>query len=554
MSSHREAPQISEDPVADNTDTYAFVSPDPPNTVTILANYLPLEAPAGGPNFYQFGDDVVYEIHVSNDGKAGDNIVYQFQFQTAAPNPAAGFLYNTGAITSLDDSTWNRKQTYTVSKIVNGGAPTTLASGLACPPCNIGPLSTPNYATLADAAVHQLPSGETVFAGQRADGFYIDLGAVFDLADLRPLANLHAGGPLSMANGVNALATSNVHTIAIQIPKAKLTVDGSAPTDPMAAKSVIGVYASASRPAVRMYSANGAYSVSGGAIQVSRLGMPLFNELLVPLGKKDQWNASNPAGDSQFAAGVSKPVLGTLLPTLYPGAFPNLAAFNATNMPRADLLAIFLTGIPVGIIPGFQNNTGTTQADFLRLNMAIPPTASPNIMGLLGKDAAGFPNGRRVVDDITTIELQALAGVTLALVNKQYTPDAAASKVTDGVTDAGLGFLPNFPYLALPHSGFTTPSPVTTPAANPGAPPASSTPAASGTSSSSSATNGSTVPAGAPQTGGGGAAGGIDRVPAAIDAAAIAAVAAGTAVAAHRHATPAPIIHTDGVPEATTEP
>ncbi|MGI8753640.1 MAG: DUF4331 domain-containing protein [Acidimicrobiales bacterium] len=506
-----------------------------------LANYIPLEAAAGGPNFYQFGDDVLYEIHISNDGKAGDNIVYRFQFQTAAPNPAAGFLYNTGPITSLDAPTWNRKQTYSVSKVVNGGAPLSLGTGLGCPPCNIGPLSTPNYSALADAAVHSLPGGVKVFAGQRAEGFYVDLGAVFDLADLRPFANLHAGGPLSMGSGVNALATANVHTIAIQVPKTMLTVDGSNPTDPMAAKSVIGVYASASRPAARMYSPAGAYTVSGGFVQVSRLGMPLFNELLVPLGDKDTWNASAPSGDSRFAGGVSKPVLGTLLPQLYPGVFPNLDAFNKTGMPRADLLAIFLTGIPSGIIPSFQNNTGTTQADLLRLNMAIPPTASPNVLGLLGNDPAGFPNGRRVIDDITTVELRALAGVTLQLVTKAlnpksfFTADAAAAKVTDDVSDAGLGFLNNFPYLALPHSGYDTPSPAS---ASGGSPPASANPPASQANPSSSAagtaTSGAPVPRGAPATGGGGAEGLNHRLPLAADAVAVAAVGAATAVTAAR--------------------
>lgn len=528
MSSHREAPQISQDPVADNTDLYAFVSPDKPDTVTILANYIPLQAPAGGPNFYQFGDDVSYEIHISNDGKAGDNIVYQFMFQTAAPNAAAGFLYNTGAITSLTASTWNRKQTYTVAKVVNGGTPSTLASGLMCPPCNIGPLSTPNYSSLADAAVHTLPSGETVFAGQRGEGFYVDLGAVFDLGDLRPFANLHAGGPLSMGAGVNTLASSNVHTIALQIPKTMLTSGGSTPSDPASATSVIGVYASASRPGARMYSTSGAYTASGGPVQVSRLGMPLFNEVLVGVGQKDQWNASQPSGDSQFAAGVSAPALAALLPQLYPGVFPNLAAFNATKMPRADLLAIFLTGIPSGVVPGFQNNTGTTQADLLRLNMAIPPSASPNPMGLLGNDAAGFPNGRRVADDIVTIELRALAGVTLALVDKQFTPDAAAAKVTDGASDAGIAFLSTFPYLPLPYSGYATPA---------------STPTAT------SSTAASSTPQGAPATGGGGAAGIANRVPLAIDAAAVATVAAGTALAARRQFAQAPVANSNGSSE-----
>ena len=445
MSSHREAPYISSDPVADNTDVYAFVSPDAPDKVTIIANFIPLQAPAGGPNFYQFGDDVLYEINISNSGTQTD-ISYQFAFSTAAPNPAAGFLYNTGPITSLSDSTWNRKQTYDVIKVkydgTKGGNQTRVGSSLPCPPCNIGPLSTPNYSSLAEAAVSTLTTGEKVFAGQRADAFFVDLGAVFDLGNLRPFASLHAGGgALGMHDGINTLGASNVHTIALQIPKTMLTSDGSDPTDPAKSTAVIGVYASASRQKAQMYdSSQGHYNGSGPYEQVSRLGMPLFNEVLVSLGMKDRWNASSPFNDSQFVSDVSFPALADLLPALYPGVFPNLEALNAKlqSMPpakqRADLVAIFLTGLPAGIVPGFQNVTagGNTQADLLRLNMAIPPAKSPNPAGLVGGDAAGFPNGRRLQDDIVTIELRALAGVTYPLVDPSYTPDAAASKVTDG--------------------------------------------------------------------------------------------------------------------------
>jgi hypothetical protein len=184
MSSHREAPGISKDPVADNTDTYAFVSPDAADTVTIISNYVPLEAPFGGPNFFEFGDDVLYEIHIDNDADGAPEITYQFQFETVVVNPNT-FLYNTGRILSIDSANWNRKQFYSVTRVVNG-ASTLLASGLACPPCNIGPASTPDYQALGDAAVHHLTSGEHVFAGQRLEGFYVDLGAVFDLVDLRP--------------------------------------------------------------------------------------------------------------------------------------------------------------------------------------------------------------------------------------------------------------------------------------------------------------------------------------------------------------------------------
>ena len=227
MSSHREAPEISKDPVADNTDVYAFVSPNHPDTVTLIANYIPLEWPPGGPNFYEFGDDVLYEIHIDNDGDGIADITYQFGFQTTVQNPGT-FLYNTGPIASLKDPTWNVRQLYSVTRVKNGQA-TVLGEALASPPCNIGPFSTPDYNTLAQQAVHVLPSGETVFAGQRAEGFYVDLGAVFDLLDLRPFQDLHVN-PMPAASGVDGTNRLNVHTIAIQLPKSMLTGDGSHPT------------------------------------------------------------------------------------------------------------------------------------------------------------------------------------------------------------------------------------------------------------------------------------------------------------------------------------
>ena len=199
MSSHREAPEISQDPVADSTDVYAFVSPDRPGTVTLIANYIPLEGPAGGPNFYAFGDDVLYEIHVDNNGDAEPDVTFQFRFTTELADPDT-FLYNTGPITSLSSPNWNRRQTYSVTRVTSGGA-TVLASGLSCPPCNIGPLSTPNYPALAQAAVHELDGRIRVFAGQRAEGFYVDLGAIFDLADLRPFEQLHAQYGMNVFSG-----------------------------------------------------------------------------------------------------------------------------------------------------------------------------------------------------------------------------------------------------------------------------------------------------------------------------------------------------------------
>jgi uncharacterized protein DUF4331 len=463
MSSHREAPEISKDPVADSTDVYAFVSPDKPDSVTLIANYIPLEGPAGGPNFYEFGDDVLYEIHVDNNGDGKPDVTYQFRFETEVRNENT-FLYNTGPILSLDSPNFNRRQSYTVTR-VDGRRRNQLGRKLPCPPCNIGPLSTPDYAKLANAAVRDIGQGRKVFAGQRAEGFYVDLGAIFDLLDPRPFADAHNHFNLAKfpkaGPGVNATNNLNVHTIALQVPISDLTRDGWKGKDVNDPRATIGVWTSASRQRVRMLDTerNNTWS-SGPYRQVSRLANPLFNEVIVPMGRKDFWNVQPPSADSQFAKYVAKPEVSNLLPGLFPGVFPNLDKLNKSGKPRADILAILLTGIPAGLIPGFQNFTGQTQADLMRLNVAIPPNPKPSIFGLLGGDLAGFPNGRRVFDDVVAIELRALAGATYALVDKTFTPDAAASQVDDGVTPDNLNvpYLDRFPYLGVPYSGFDTPS------------------------------------------------------------------------------------------------
>jgi hypothetical protein len=467
MSSHREAPSISQDPVADNADVYAFVSPDDPTTVTILSNFVPLQGPPGGPNFFEFGDDVLYSIFIDNDGDALPDITYQFKFNTTLRNEDT-FLYNTGTIESIDSDNWNKRQFYDVSVIHEHGHPhghrkkqnhdrdgkgkKLNHDPLACPPCNVGPRSTPNYDDLAAAAVHTLDSGETVYAGQRNDGFFVDLGAIFDLADIREIVN---GMP-----SVDPLKTLNIHTIAIKVPISMLTRDGSVPTDPLAAKSTLGIWSGASRRKVQVRDERGnGTRGSGPWVQVSRLGNPLFNEVIVHIGDKDRWNAVDPIDDvGEFESYVNQPELARLLPALYPGAFDNLAAYSAD---RADLHAILLTGIPSGIVPGFQNFTGPNPADMLRLNVAIPPTTTdPSPFGLVAGDPAGFPNGRRVFDDIVTIELRAIAGLTIPLVDNTYTVDPVvtnpvfSSNLTPGVDR----YQEHFPYLGRPHDGFSTPS------------------------------------------------------------------------------------------------
>jgi hypothetical protein len=452
MSSHREAPAISKDPVADNTDTYAFVSPDDPGSVTIISNYLPLEAPFGGPNFFEFGDDVRYDINIDQTGDGTPDITYEFQFTTEVLNPNT-FLYNTGTIGSIDSPNWNRRQFYSVTRVTSGGRQV-LASNLACPPCNIGPASTPNYEGLASQAVHRIGNGLVVFAGQRLEGFYVDLGAIFDLADLRPFQNLHIATMMPAAPGVNATNAFGVHSIALRVPKRELTRDGSVPRNPMERSSVIGVWATASRQRALIRETNGVVQLAGDWVQVSRLGNPLFNEVIVPMGEKDQWNSLPPSSDGQFLKYVQHPELASLLPVLYPGVFPKLAGIKAA---RADLVAILLTGLPAGVVPGFQNYTGAKYADVLRLNLAIPPTTSnPNPLGLIGGDPAGFPNGRRVFDDVVTVEFRAIAGATYPLVDKGYKPDGAASLITDGLGPNSTRYLSEFPYLGTPQSGYQT--------------------------------------------------------------------------------------------------
>jgi len=488
MSSHREAPEISKDPVADSTDVYAFVSPDQPETVTLIANYIPLQAPDGGPNFYEFADDVLYEIHIDNTGDGNPDISYQFRFTTVNNIPSS-FLYNDGPITSLTppspSSNWNRQQTYSLTRVDNNpgnrwhSTSIVLGSSLLCPPCNIGPLSTPNYGALANAAIHSVGAGPfsaQVFAGQRAEGFYVDLGAVFDLGDLRPFAGDHAGGPaaglMNGMPGVNSTADVNVHSLALQVPTSELI--RATPTGPGDPAAVIGVWTTASRQRVRVWGNwfNGGDVRSGPWTQVSRLGNPLVNELLIGIGAKDVWNTQPPTTDgSEFLNYFAQPLLPQLLPSLYPGVFPNLAKYNAGSPnSRPDIEAIFLTGIPAGVItqaPTFTNYNGTgVKADMLRLNTAIPPSPSPNNLGLLGLDVAGYPNGRRVVDDVATIALRAVAGATLGYVVPTFSPDGAAGAVDFGLTGGGTDlsangtqhYLSSFPYLGTPYSGFSNPA------------------------------------------------------------------------------------------------
>jgi len=426
-SSHREAPLISEDPVADNTDTYAFVSPDNPETVTLVANWIPFELPPGGPNFNKFGDDVLYKINVDNDGDATADVVYEWRFKTTVANPDT-FLYNTGPVESFDDENLNVKQTYTLTE-VRDGERTKLVRNAPVAPANIGPRSTPNYDQLAAEAVVEAGEGAQAFAGPRDDPFFVDLGAVFDLLGNRPLNEAHVA-PLPNAPGQDDLAGFNVHSVVLQVPTDSL-VDG----DP-----VIGVWSTTERRTDRVFG-DGKIENSGDFTQVSRLGMPLVNEVVAPLGAKDAFNASKPADDAQFLPAVEEPEVSALIPQLYPGV-------TVPEGPREDIVTIFLTGIP-----DVNQPADVTPSEMIRLNTSIAPTPldQQDRLGLLAGQNDGFPNGRRLVDDVYDVELRALAGGT------PFTPEfdrAPNNALTDGVDANDLPFLASFPYLASPHQGY----------------------------------------------------------------------------------------------------
>lgn len=451
-SSHREAPAISQDPTADNTDVYAFRSPDAPNTATLIANFVPFQEPNGGPNFYRFSDDVKYAVKVDNTGDGREDVTYELTFRTRIANRGT-FLYNTGPITYAPDAdtyvNLNLVQTYTVRKLTRGrnGKVTARVVGrnLLTPPNNVGPRSTPNYESLVAPAIHRLEDGTRIFAGQRDDPFYVDLGGTFDLLGFRSAPP----GAFS-EGGVDGLRGYSVNTIALQVPIQRLTRTGRIPTDAAATSSVIGVYASASR---KVLTGKG----RGARVrwqQVSRLAQPLVNEVLIPLGKKDLWNRSSPAGDGRFERHYLRPELARILNDLYD--------IGAPTTGRVDLTTVLLTGIPAGNGLGLPTTTISAKpakADLLRVNLAVPPTpfADQNRLGLLSGQGDGFPNGRRLVDDVVDIEERAVAGILAPAFGLQAPNGgnaALAELLGDGVNENDLPFLPEFPYLATPGSGF----------------------------------------------------------------------------------------------------
>ena len=464
-SSHREAPAIAGDPAADNTDLYAFVSPDAPNSLTIIANYTPLEEPAGGPNFFPFDPAVRYEINVDNTGDGKADIAYTFRFSTTrkATNFAGipTFLYNDGQITSLNDPNLLVRQTYDVWR--NG---TKIADDVPVPPANIGPRSTPNYTALSSSAIRTLGNGTKLFAGQRDDAFFVDLGSIFDLAGLRPFNPAHAIS-LPAAPGIDDVGGFNTNSIAIRVPLGQLTKDHALPTGPNDPDAVLGVWAAASRQKFRSLNWDGSMSSWGPWQQVSRLGNPLINEVVIPTAKKDYWNSQKPANDAQFAKYYLAPELTAVANALY----DVLATPNTTN--RSDLVAILLTGLDIpnsAVVPGglHYTRTGSTKADMLRVNTGIKPNSQgacvfgqpantgPSRLGAIAGDLCGFPNGRRLLDDVTDIEVRALVegyGPTLNAVLgvPNRSPNNALG---DGVDANDMPFLSSFPYIGTPHQGY----------------------------------------------------------------------------------------------------
>lgn len=536
-SSHREAPLIAFDPLADNTDVYAFRSPDDPNTVTIIANYIPAQLPNGGPNYYTFGENVRYEIHVDNDASTnGDDIIYRFTFTKTNEDPTTFFNIRLGQ--------QNQKTTYMLEKSTDGGQSfTTVVTNGIVPPYYIGKRSiqgaaglNTTYSALFNGAITTATSGEKVFCGPIDDPFFVDLGGIFDLGD----------APRQNGQPRDALACYNVSTIAIQIPISELQKDGknvSAAANILDPEFVIGVWASASRQQIRTLNGDGTVSTSGNWIQVSRLGMPLTNEAVIPIGQKDLWNSRTPYdGDSIFYHYFYNPELALYMDTSFYAAavpaFNNLrvqrstspgnydfgntqsglyglkgnSALNGTafgpgspyedfllpadHSPRSvDLNPIFHTGVPnlrpYQLATGkggnplangkpFINNFLPNGGDMLRLNMAVPVTArnSPdfNSLGLVyaavlgltdGRfngdttlqnipNMDGFPNGRRLEDDVTRIELQAVSGVVLAAIGLGYDDPGRLGQVlaySTGVEMNDTTFRSSFPYVQMPWIG-----------------------------------------------------------------------------------------------------
>jgi len=437
-SSHREAPLIAGDPRADNTDVYAFVSPDAPDSVNLIANWIPFEEPNGGPNFYPFEDGSHYDINIDNNGNALPDIIYRWQFTSVDKRGANTFLYNNGPVTSLKDKNLLFKQTYTVTRIAHGKHQV-IAKGTVAP-SNVGQASMPDYAKLRTQAISKVTGGGQAFAGQADDPFFLDL-RVFDLL---------YGGNLS-ETGQDTLKGYNVNSVALQIPKADLALNHKPGRNP-----VVGIWSSTCKRSVQL--GGGKAKPFGHYSQVSRLGNPLVNEVVLPAGLKDAFNSLTPDKDAGIPAVVQR-VTDPELPKLIQGIY----GIPAPATPRNDLVEIYLTGIAKqaptldGSKPPIQadlnsqvlnqdaNPAHFRPSEMLRLNTAVPPSANPNRLGVLGGDLQGFPNGRRLSDDVVDISLQAVEGAAVSGI-------VPALATGDKVDQNDNAFGSAFPYLALPNT------------------------------------------------------------------------------------------------------
>jgi hypothetical protein len=436
-SSHREAPLIASDPAADNTDLYAFVSPERPGYVTFIANWIPFEEPNGGPNFYPFATDAAYNINVDSDGDAKADAVFRWTFKNVDRRGGSTFLYNNGPVTSLDDKNLLFKQTYTLESSFHDGPFKTRVSDAPVAPSRVGAASMPDYQKLRDQATIQLQGGWKLFAGQADDPFFLDL-RVFDLL---------YGGDLS-ETGQDTLAGYNVNTLAIQVPFKDVALGGDAKRNP-----VIGVWTTTDRNRVRVTGQTDP-GLRSDRVQVSRLGNPLVNEVVVPANLKDAFNSISPDKDAGIPA-VVKRVTDPELPKLIQGIY----GVPAPATPRNDLVEIFLTGIttkaggPIKADLNSQLNNMDVNpnrfrpSEMLRLNLNVPVTAKPDRLGVLAGDLQGFPNGRRLADDTVDIAVQAVEGA--AQTGRLVDALAAGDKVDSNDNNFGDAF----PYVALPNQG-----------------------------------------------------------------------------------------------------
>ena len=419
--SHREAPAITDEPKYDNTDTYAFVSPDRPNTVTLIANWIPMEEPAGGPNFYPWATDAQYDIHVDNDHDAKADLTFRWTFTDArVPGDGANadsfsgngtFLYNNGQVTSLTDPNLLYRQTYDLTVITEGGESRVLLDDAKVAPSHVGDVSMPNYEALRDSAVRAFEFRDRTlrsFTGQAEDPFVLDL-RIFDLLY----------GDQSTCNkeiGNDTLNGYNVNAVALQVPKQLLVKGPGVGTEP-----VIGIWSTTQRR-----------NSSGDYVQVSRLGQPLVNEAVIPYKVKDTFNAIDPTQDAAALPFVLEPELGYLLKNLCGVAVPKLTD-------RQDLVDVFLKGVPGVNAPKVLQ----APSEQLRLNVNAFSGQTFSRLGVIGGDLNGFPNGRRLQDDVVDIALQVVGGELIGNPND----------LGDAVDSNESGFGANFPYLALPHSG-----------------------------------------------------------------------------------------------------